>query len=155
VHHARFELADAKGLAVGEQVVELRAVGTDVIGVEDLPEDSLDFPNVAADGDAPTDLLLQVRCCRKVVGMRVRFEVPRDRQFIRAQVAEYAVRCRGGCAAGLGSKSRTLSITAAQRVARHDTMCVTVNVVSSKNDSMCGWVIGRLSRQFVEQSIVI
>ena len=80
---ARFELADAEGLAVPEQVVELAAVGQEgALEVVDLLERRLDLADVLADGDAPADLLLQVARAGQVVGMRVGLENPLRRQVL-------------------------------------------------------------------------
>ena len=95
VHYTPFEFADLKTLTVLEQPVELRAVGVHVLGIEDLFEDALHFLDVDSDGDAPTDLLLQVRRGGEVIGMGVRFKMPLHLQVMAADVLEHPIGCFG------------------------------------------------------------
>ena len=113
------EVADAESLAVGEEVVELRAVAPEAaLGVVDLGEGVLDRGDPLADADPAAEHVAQVGRRRQVVGMHVRLEDPGEAQgrwpricAIIASAWPVAVRPDSM------SKSSTLSITAQVRVA--------------------------------------
>jgi hypothetical protein len=60
-------------------VVELAAIaGEAAAGIEQLAEHLLHLADVAADGDAPAELLLEVGRGRQVVGVGMGFQYPFD-----------------------------------------------------------------------------
>ena len=67
-----------EALAVGEQAVEVAAVGLQVVGVEDRPEDPLHVLDVLADADRRAGLRLDVGRAGQVVGMGVGLQHPDD-----------------------------------------------------------------------------
>ncbi|KAG1322628.1 hypothetical protein G6F61_015184 [Rhizopus arrhizus] len=72
-----FQLADAEGLAVGEQVAELGAVQLELgFQVEDLLEHALHGADALPDGDDPAQLPLQIGGGRQMVRMGVGFKQP-------------------------------------------------------------------------------
>ena len=50
-----------------------------------------------ADGDFAAKLLLQIRCCRKVVGMRMGFEQPINGQALLCNICDNGIRRRERC----------------------------------------------------------
>ena len=79
VEHLRLELADVEALAVLEQVIEVAAVGLQIGGVEDRPENALHILDVLADADLGAGLGLDIGRARQVVGMSVGLERPFNR----------------------------------------------------------------------------
>ena len=105
-----------EGVAIFEEKVELRSVTREVIGsfIEYPGEDRLHGLDLCADGNFPAEMFLQIGGGGQMVGMRVRFQQPVDRQAIVFDIgddchrrSEKPVRPDGW------SKSHTLSIIAA------------------------------------------
>ena len=74
-----FERADPVGLAIGEQVIKLAAIGVEGLTfIEDFAEHLLNRRDVFADAGASAQLRLDVRRSRQVVGMDMRIDNPVD-----------------------------------------------------------------------------
>ena len=82
------EIADAEGLAVSEESIELAAVGRQVIDIEYVPEGVLHHADLRSDRQCSAELLLQVWRAAQVIGVNVSFEDPVDVQFIRVHVVD-------------------------------------------------------------------
>jgi hypothetical protein len=75
------ELAHQDGIAIGKQMVELRAVQLEAgFHVEDAFEHFLHAADVVTNGGLAAHVLLQIRRCGQVVGMGMGFQNPLDRQ---------------------------------------------------------------------------
>ena len=75
--HPHFGLAETEGFVVGEQVIELRAVGGEIrFQVEDRLEGRLHLADAFADADAATALRLQPGRGGEVIGVRMGFQDP-------------------------------------------------------------------------------
>ena len=78
-------------------MVEIRAVALEVrTGIEKLAECLLHGDDMFADSDFSAELLLQIGCGREVIGMRVGFQMPIDRQALLPDIGEHRICCRGG-----------------------------------------------------------
>lgn len=52
-------------------MIEIAAIGLEIVGVEDRPEDALHILNVLADGNLGAGLSLDVRRARQMIGVGV------------------------------------------------------------------------------------
>ena len=80
--HLRRDLANAEGLASGEKMIELAAVGRKILQIENTLEDFLHRGHVGAYGRFTTQVLAQIRRAAQVVGMHMRLEYPVDLQAL-------------------------------------------------------------------------
>ncbi len=95
VPHGHRKASQAKLLALDEEMIELRAVGAEVSAeVEQSLPGLLDFGDLGADADPGTQLPLQVRGSREMIGVRVRLEDPLDAPRRRG-LRDTICRCRG------------------------------------------------------------
>ena len=78
VEHLGIKRADLEPLAVLEQMVEVAAIGFQIGGVEDRPENALHIFDVLADADLGAGLRLHIGRAGQVVGMGVGLERPGD-----------------------------------------------------------------------------
>ena len=82
-----FQLAEAEGFAIVEQLVELRPVTLEIgPGIEQLAEHFLHANDLAPDGELAAELGLQIGRRRNVVGMRMRLDQPDHFQIIGSDV---------------------------------------------------------------------
>ena len=80
-------------------MVELRTIaGKAGALVEDLAEDVLHGEDVTTDRQPAAQLLLQIGCGRKVIGMGVRFQQPFDLQPLLADIGDDGIGRSGGSA---------------------------------------------------------
>ncbi|MNV89284.1 hypothetical protein D3C71_1835670 [compost metagenome] len=71
------QVADAETFFVHQQDIELTAItGEAGFSVEQVTEHLLHLSDVSADGCVPTELFLQIRRCRKMIGMDMGFQDP-------------------------------------------------------------------------------
>ena len=80
VNHLDRETADRKAFAIGEQAVEIAAVGFQIRHVEDRPENALHVANMFANADLGARLGTDVRRTRQMIGMGMGFQHPIDDQ---------------------------------------------------------------------------
>jgi len=97
------QATDLEALAVGQQAVELAAVGQEAaLEVEDAAEHLLHRADVRADGDLPAQVVADVLRAREVVGMGVGFQDPLHLPALGAHVVDDAVGRGAGQRAGFG-----------------------------------------------------
>jgi hypothetical protein len=102
VHRLHLHAADVEALAVGEQVVELAAVGQEAaLQVVELAEGGLHLRDVRADGDAAAGAGLDVARGGQVVGVCVGLQDPLQHQAVFAQVGHDGIGPAAAGAAGL------------------------------------------------------
>ena len=118
VQRAGRDAAEGERFVVGEQMVELAAVGLEVAGeTEDLPECLLHVRQPVADATAAAHGTLHVGDAGQVVGVNVRFEHPFDADAGFADPGDHRVGRAGRGARRLGVVVEHGSITAARLVA--------------------------------------
>ena len=76
------EFANAERLAVGEQAIEIAAIGPQVFGIEYGAEDPLHVLDVLADADPRAGPGFDVGRTGEMVGMRMGLEYPLDRKLV-------------------------------------------------------------------------
>jgi hypothetical protein len=97
-----FNGADAEGLAVLEQMVELAAIGQEAaLQVVELLEGGLHHADVLADCNAPADPRLKVAGRRQVIGMRMGLQDPFDLQAVLGHARQHPVGAGGAGVARL------------------------------------------------------
>ncbi|MNE70426.1 hypothetical protein D3C80_1662170 [compost metagenome] len=83
VQGGRLQPADGEAVSVVEQLVELAAVAAELGPfIEDFAEGVLDLDDVAADGQATAQALLQIGRGGQVVGVGVSLQQPMDLQVL-------------------------------------------------------------------------
>ncbi len=89
VHGEAGHAADLVGVAVGEEMVELRTVALELGAlVEHLAERVLHDADVLADADLPAQLLLDVGRSRQVVGMDMGLDQPFEPEAVVADMVD-------------------------------------------------------------------
>ena len=85
-----YEVADGELVAIGEQAVELPAVGDEIRArIEYLGKMALHLDDVGADGDAAAAALLQALSAGEMVGMDVGLEDPGEAQRLLGEEAHH------------------------------------------------------------------
>jgi hypothetical protein len=102
MHHFNTQIANLETIACRKQSIELGTVDAQFAHVEYRLECLLNQWNMRSDCNLAAKLLLNVRSCGEVIGMRMRLQNPIALELILANVRNQRIHRFRGCLATIG-----------------------------------------------------
>ncbi len=100
MHHRHRQGAEGEGVAIAEQMIELRAILRELTArVEQLAEHLLDLRDMLADSDPAAELFLQIGRGREMIGVGMGLQQPGDCQIMSPAIGDHRIGAGGSGAA--------------------------------------------------------